>query len=139
MEQLHAGAELVRSCLKLNGEERPTMKEVTMELERLRKSTSHPWAQHEIPEESIALTTEESDLYTVPTNLDFSTSKYSGQHSLDSHMIHPINRPRWTIKLTAYTVNCQRFFNCCLYSLIPSDLSQTLLVVLYSDVVELCT
>ncbi|KAL0336745.1 UNVERIFIED_CONTAM: Wall-associated receptor kinase-like 1 [Sesamum calycinum] len=94
LEQLHAVAELVRSCLKLNGEERPTMKEVTMELERLRKRSSHPWAQHEIPEESIGLTTEDSDLYTVPTNLDFSTSKYSGQHSLDSRMVHPINSPR---------------------------------------------
>ncbi|KAL0426229.1 UNVERIFIED_CONTAM: Wall-associated receptor kinase-like 1 [Sesamum latifolium] len=94
LEQLHAVAELVRSCLKLNGEERPTMKEVTMELERLRKRSSHPWAQHEIHEESIGLTTEDSDLYTVPTNLDFSTSEYSGQHSLDSRMVHPINSPR---------------------------------------------
>ncbi|KAL0426226.1 UNVERIFIED_CONTAM: Wall-associated receptor kinase [Sesamum latifolium] len=94
LEQLHAVAELVRNCLKLNGEERPTMKEVVMELERLRKRSSHPWAQHEIPEESIGLTTEHSDLYAVPTNLDFSTGEYSGQHSLDSRMIHPINSPR---------------------------------------------
>ncbi|KAL0344442.1 UNVERIFIED_CONTAM: Wall-associated receptor kinase [Sesamum radiatum] len=94
LEQLHAVNELVRSCLKLNGEERPTMKEVTMELERLRKRSSHPWVQHEIPEESIGLTTEDSDLYTVPTNLDFSTSEYSGLHSLDSRMVHPINNPR---------------------------------------------
>ncbi|KAL0344441.1 UNVERIFIED_CONTAM: Wall-associated receptor kinase-like 4 [Sesamum radiatum] len=84
----------VRNCLKLNGEERPTMKEVVMELERLRKRSSHPWAQHEIPEESIGLTTQHSDLYAVPTNLDFSTGEFSGQHSLDSRMIHPINSPR---------------------------------------------
>ncbi|KAL0333182.1 UNVERIFIED_CONTAM: Wall-associated receptor kinase [Sesamum angustifolium] len=42
LEQLHAVAELVRSCLKLNGEERPTMKVVTMELERLRSVVHIP-------------------------------------------------------------------------------------------------
>ncbi|CAA3025535.1 Hypothetical predicted protein, partial [Olea europaea subsp. europaea] len=36
LEQLHAVAELVKRCLKLNGRKRPTMKEVAMELERLR-------------------------------------------------------------------------------------------------------
>ncbi|KAI3474224.1 hypothetical protein Pfo_029012 [Paulownia fortunei] len=40
LEQLQAIAELVKRCLQLNGEDRPTMKEVAMELEGLRKFTS---------------------------------------------------------------------------------------------------
>lgn len=34
-------AEIVKRCFKLNGEERPTMKEVSMELELLRKYDIH--------------------------------------------------------------------------------------------------
>ncbi|KAK4731137.1 hypothetical protein R3W88_024125 [Solanum pinnatisectum] len=42
VEQLQEIGELIKSCLHLHGEDRPTMKEVAMELERLRKFTS-PW------------------------------------------------------------------------------------------------
>ncbi|XP_042482395.1 wall-associated receptor kinase 5-like [Macadamia integrifolia] len=45
-EQLVAVAKLARRCLKLNGEYRPTMKEVAMELESLRTLYEHPWIQH---------------------------------------------------------------------------------------------
>ncbi|KAK6778343.1 hypothetical protein RDI58_025061 [Solanum bulbocastanum] len=38
-EQLQKTAELVKNCLKLHREDRPTMKEVTIELEGLRKLT----------------------------------------------------------------------------------------------------
>ncbi|KAK1355641.1 hypothetical protein POM88_048897 [Heracleum sosnowskyi] len=47
MDQLEKAAQLVKRCLNLNGEERPTMKEVMMEIESLRKLSKHPWAnQH---------------------------------------------------------------------------------------------
>ncbi|KAM7478182.1 hypothetical protein LguiA_026395 [Lonicera macranthoides] len=42
LEQLQAIAELVKRCLNLNGQDKPTMKEVVMELEGLRKFTKHP-------------------------------------------------------------------------------------------------
>ncbi|WMV44993.1 hypothetical protein MTR67_038378 [Solanum verrucosum] len=42
IEQLQEIGELIKSCLHLHGEDRPTMKEVAMELESLRKFTS-PW------------------------------------------------------------------------------------------------
>ncbi|XP_042485016.1 wall-associated receptor kinase 2-like [Macadamia integrifolia] len=45
-EQLVAVAELARRCLKLKGEDRPTMKEVATELDSLRKLYEHPWLQH---------------------------------------------------------------------------------------------
>ncbi|KAF3651521.1 Wall-associated receptor kinase-like 9 [Capsicum annuum] len=45
LEQLQKAADLVKSCLRLHGEDRPTMKEVAMELESLRKFTkNNPWA-----------------------------------------------------------------------------------------------
>ncbi|KAM7489447.1 hypothetical protein LguiB_026931 [Lonicera macranthoides] len=67
LEQLQATAELVKRCLNLNGEDRPTMKEVVMELERLRKFTKHPWVIQQSHEETECLMSE-SDLYTIPLN-----------------------------------------------------------------------
>ncbi|GLT50224.1 hypothetical protein SLA2020_237250 [Shorea laevis] len=43
IEQLNEVANLARRCLSVKGEERPTMKEVAMELEGLRRMTKHPW------------------------------------------------------------------------------------------------
>ncbi|GLT84909.1 hypothetical protein SLE2022_031180 [Rubroshorea leprosula] len=43
IEQLNEVADLARKCLSVKGEERPTMKEVAMELEGLRMMTKHPW------------------------------------------------------------------------------------------------
>ncbi|KAI3474222.1 hypothetical protein Pfo_029010 [Paulownia fortunei] len=94
LEQIGAVAELVKRCLKLNGEERPTMKEVSMELERLRKYNLHSQKQEEIPERNMGLTNEQPDLYPVSVNPDFSTGEYSGQYSLDSRLLHAINSPR---------------------------------------------
>lgn len=89
--QLHAVAELVKSCLKLDGEDRPTMKEVALELERLRKYIVHPWSQQENPEESesVGSITAQSDLYQVSTNPDLVLGS-----TLDSRKIHAINTPR---------------------------------------------
>ncbi|KAL6548879.1 hypothetical protein OROHE_008724 [Orobanche hederae] len=39
-EQLQSTGDLVKRCLNLKGDERPTMKEVAMELERLKKCTN---------------------------------------------------------------------------------------------------
>ncbi|GLT34291.1 hypothetical protein SLA2020_088150 [Shorea laevis] len=43
IKQLNEVADLARRCLCVKGEERPTMKEVAMELEGLRRMTKHPW------------------------------------------------------------------------------------------------
>ncbi|XP_010942929.1 wall-associated receptor kinase 2-like [Elaeis guineensis] len=48
MEQLMAVAELVERCIRLNGDERPTMKEVATELEGMRTFSNHPWVNEEI-------------------------------------------------------------------------------------------
>ncbi|KAM7478187.1 hypothetical protein LguiA_026400 [Lonicera macranthoides] len=67
LEQLQATAELVKRCLNLNGEDRPTMKDVAMELEGLRNFSKHLWAIEQSHEETECLMSE-SDLYTIPLN-----------------------------------------------------------------------
>uniref|UniRef100_A0A803MSN0 Protein kinase domain-containing protein n=1 Tax=Chenopodium quinoa TaxID=63459 RepID=A0A803MSN0_CHEQI len=44
IKQLKEVANLARRCLKLKGEDRPTMKEVARELEGIRGMTTHPWS-----------------------------------------------------------------------------------------------
>ncbi|XP_073139361.1 wall-associated receptor kinase 2-like [Henckelia pumila] len=105
LEQLQAVADLIKRCLNLNGEDRPTMKEVARELEGLRKFNQHPWAQqpeiHE--EESAGLMNnggEANDLYSIQMtayNNTTTTGDFSGMYSLDSTgqmMFQQVNRPR---------------------------------------------
>ncbi|KAK1355653.1 Protein kinase domain-containing protein [Heracleum sosnowskyi] len=69
LDQLEKAAQLVKSCLNLNGEERPTMKEVAMEIESLSKFTKHLQANQHRSEESTSLTghteAQFSDLYEI--------------------------------------------------------------------------
>ncbi|XP_027070452.1 wall-associated receptor kinase 2-like [Coffea arabica] len=98
LEQLQAAGELVKRCLYLSGVDRPTMKEVAMELEGLRKFTlRHPWANQHGHEESMGLMTENeaSDLYTVPMSPYSDTVPLSGQYSSDTaRVMFPANSPR---------------------------------------------
>uniref|UniRef100_A0A3Q7J0X7 Protein kinase domain-containing protein n=1 Tax=Solanum lycopersicum TaxID=4081 RepID=A0A3Q7J0X7_SOLLC len=97
-EQCQGVAELAKRCLRLTSEERPTMKEVAMELEGLRKFTKHPWSKTQQcqDEESIGLITEQTlDLYAINMNTNFmSNGEFSGQQSLDSRMMLQIHSPR---------------------------------------------
>nr|GEY10547.1 wall-associated receptor kinase 2-like [Tanacetum cinerariifolium] len=79
LEQLQAIASLVKRCLSMNGYDRPTMKEVAMEIERLRKFTKQPWVNQHGSEDGFTRNNEEesSDLY-VRSLSDFTISK--GQH-----------------------------------------------------------
>lgn len=53
LDRLMAVAELARRCLKVKGEDRPTMREVAAELDRLRTMRQHPWNNNiENPEET---------------------------------------------------------------------------------------
>ncbi|XP_043714842.1 wall-associated receptor kinase 3-like [Telopea speciosissima] len=49
-EQILVVAELARKCLNVKGEDRPTMKEVAIELESLKMFYEHTWSQHEYEE-----------------------------------------------------------------------------------------
>ncbi|KAJ4790768.1 Wall-associated kinase family protein [Rhynchospora pubera] len=48
-------AELVKECLNMKGVDRPTMKEVAQELDRIKKLKQHPWGQEYNSEETVTL------------------------------------------------------------------------------------
>lgn len=48
LDRLVAVAELARRCLKVKGEDRPTMRQVAAELDRLRAMGQHPWTTNNI-------------------------------------------------------------------------------------------
>ncbi|PSS31666.1 Wall-associated receptor kinase [Actinidia chinensis var. chinensis] len=54
-EQLKEVANLAKRCLRVKGEERPTMKEVAMELEGLRMMGKHPWINNDSEETEYLL------------------------------------------------------------------------------------
>ncbi|KAI3677558.1 hypothetical protein L6452_36824 [Arctium lappa] len=94
-EQLQAVGELVKRCLKLEGDDRPTMKEVAMELEGLRKFTAtYPSVQQQTHEEStsLILEVEQSDLYSVPL-IPYSSNEWEA-YSGSTHMAFQENEPR---------------------------------------------
>ncbi|XP_016498782.2 wall-associated receptor kinase 2 [Nicotiana tabacum] len=83
LEQLQKMAELVKNCLRVHGEDRPTMKEVAIEIEGLRKLTGIAWSNQNEQEEN-----ELSDLYTVPIN------SYGNTSNSDScRIMHPTYSP----------------------------------------------
>ncbi|GJX86137.1 wall-associated receptor kinase 2-like protein [Tanacetum coccineum] len=67
LEKLHTLADLVKRCLSLQNQDRPTMKEVAMELDGLKKLTTHPWIPQTSQETtSLVLEVEQSELYDAP-------------------------------------------------------------------------
>ncbi|KAF7145280.1 hypothetical protein RHSIM_Rhsim04G0161100 [Rhododendron simsii] len=97
-EQLQAIAELVKRCLSLKSEERPAMKEVVTELERLRKYRKDPWDvnQQSIEETENLLSREARvDSYTEPPSLATSATEISGQYSFNCSMTFPIDSSRY--------------------------------------------
>ncbi|MCD7471963.1 hypothetical protein HAX54_012783 [Datura stramonium] len=87
LEQLQKMAELVKNCLCSCGEDRPTMKEVAIELEGLRKLTGIAWSNQHGQEENDE--DEVSDLYTVPIDSYGRNTPYSDS----SHIMHPTYEP----------------------------------------------
>ena len=72
-EQVDKVARLVKTCLRVKGEERPTMKEVAMELERLRMVGKHPWT-------NVESNYEETE-YLLGNQIDASGHGKSGESS----------------------------------------------------------
>ncbi|KAM1213105.1 hypothetical protein PS2_004560 [Malus domestica] len=65
-------ANLAKRCVRLKGEDRPTMKEVAMELEGMRITEKHPWGKAEIcsEETECLLGRGNSDAYPVDVRAD---------------------------------------------------------------------
>ncbi|KAK9054947.1 hypothetical protein SSX86_026026 [Deinandra increscens subsp. villosa] len=91
LEQLQQIGELVKRYLNLEGDVRPTMKEVAIELEGLRKFTQHPWAGRQGDEENANLLHEETDLYEESINPYSSTREISSGFSIESGLGYPSN------------------------------------------------
>ncbi|KNA06312.1 hypothetical protein SOVF_182250, partial [Spinacia oleracea] len=69
-EQLVTMAKLVKKCLNVHGEDRPSMKEVSLELEGLKKQNRHPWTDQNQGEDTSNLM-DQKDLYPLPLNTNF--------------------------------------------------------------------
>ncbi|WOG96044.1 hypothetical protein DCAR_0415374 [Daucus carota subsp. sativus] len=99
-DQFQKAGELVKRCLDLNGEKRPTMKEVAMELESLRKFTKHPWANQPINEETTSLIAhsriQHSDLYEIKLSSRDGNGSESEQYSSSTtvSLVHQPTTPR---------------------------------------------
>ncbi|XP_054787779.1 putative wall-associated receptor kinase-like 16 [Prosopis cineraria] len=82
-KQLKDVALLALRCLRVNGQERPTMKEVALELQNMIAVEMHPWVKDEAMKEEEAMKVEESEylLGHVPNGYgDASTSISVASH-----------------------------------------------------------
>ncbi|CAL9763206.1 unnamed protein product [Musa acuminata subsp. burmannicoides] len=84
-EQLLTVAELTRRCLRLRGNERPTMTEVAAELERTRRQREHPWLENEHGESQSLLREPATVYYTSPI---------TGDEDLDAHIMLSLEMTR---------------------------------------------
>ncbi|KAJ0463462.1 putative protein kinase RLK-Pelle-WAK family [Helianthus annuus] len=91
LEQLQEVGDLVKRCLSLVGRDRPTMKEVAVELDGLRKFTTHPWVQRETYSEttSSVLEAEQSDLYDIP--LIYGTNEWESYSGITDMVLEENN------------------------------------------------
>jgi serine/threonine protein kinase len=60
MELIRQVAELAKECLNIKGEDRPMMKQIAEELNRISQLKQHPWGQENSPEETWTLLSEGS-------------------------------------------------------------------------------
>ncbi|XVF64453.1 hypothetical protein PTKIN_Ptkin09bG0171000 [Pterospermum kingtungense] len=84
--QIMEVAKLAMRCLEVKGEERPSMKEVAMELEGLRLTEKHPWVNVESNSEETEYLLQEkpSDSYNYGGS---SNNASSGYDSIRSHVV----------------------------------------------------
>ncbi|KHN15520.1 Wall-associated receptor kinase 2 [Glycine soja] len=84
---------LAANCLRLNGEERPSMKEVAMELEAIRQMEKHPWINREknLEETQYLLHDAPSKIYE---HRDSSSLQYNGYDSIRDHVLIALDNGR---------------------------------------------
>ncbi|XP_035546654.1 wall-associated receptor kinase 3-like [Juglans regia] len=95
IEQLKEVVNLAKGCLRLRGEDRPTMMEVAMELEGLR-------IMKKLPRENDNQTTEETEYLpstpTIPFNIDIgvgsSARSVSGHYNMINQLLKPLDDGR---------------------------------------------
>ncbi|KAJ3680184.1 hypothetical protein LUZ60_016462 [Juncus effusus] len=68
-------AKLAKDCLNLDGEKRPEMKEVAVELARLRKTMKHPWSDNHEETKSLLPEGESSSIHEIEMSGYYSLEK----------------------------------------------------------------
>ncbi|KAK9059307.1 hypothetical protein SSX86_021926 [Deinandra increscens subsp. villosa] len=94
-KQIQAVGDLVKRCLNLQGKDRPTMKEVVVELDTLRKLKTHPWIEQQTFQDtsiSVLEVEQSHDLYEVPLISYGSNDKEPYLNS--TNMAFQENKPR---------------------------------------------
>ncbi|PQQ08635.1 hypothetical protein Pyn_31400 [Prunus yedoensis var. nudiflora] len=98
VETLKKVAEVAKRCVRLRGQDRPSMKEVAMELEGMRVTPKQPWGKSEVssPEDTEYLlgSAMKSDTYFVDVRVDFGSrgatiGTTSGYDSMQIQMVMP--------------------------------------------------
>ncbi|XP_031115720.1 putative wall-associated receptor kinase-like 16 [Ipomoea triloba] len=91
-DELQEIALLAKRCLNVKGEDRPTMKEVAMELGGFRRATKHPWTNNSHTSmESQALLTDPPNAFGYDATFSITTTEYD---SLKHHMELPVTAGR---------------------------------------------
>ncbi|KAM5587427.1 wall-associated receptor kinase 1 [Rosa sericea] len=97
IETVENVASLAKRCLRVKGEERPTMKEVAMELEGMTILAKHPWGKNAMfcPEENEYLLGSPSDSYVMDVrggdrnSSGLTTGMTTGYDSMQIQMLMP--------------------------------------------------
>ncbi|CAN6583313.1 unnamed protein product [Malus baccata var. baccata] len=92
VEQLKEVSNLAKRCLRVKGEERPTMKEVAMELEGLRRMVMHPWVNHNSNLEETESLLGGISMETISCEGGGESS--SGFHNMRNHVVLPVSDGR---------------------------------------------
>ncbi|KAG6675848.1 hypothetical protein I3842_15G125300, partial [Carya illinoinensis] len=83
-------ANLTKRCLRLRGEDRPTMMEVAMELEGLRIMKKHPWGKdNQTTEETEYLLSTPTLTFNIDIGIDSSASTTGGHDSMINQLLKP--------------------------------------------------
>ncbi|CAL5386718.1 unnamed protein product [Camellia sinensis] len=97
VEELREVANIAKRCLIVKGEERPTMKEVAMELEALinKKMKKHPWVKIDLNgEESEHLLGGRLSGFELDCTTSSSNTTTTGYDSVRAHMMLPMDGGR---------------------------------------------
>ncbi|KAM6602439.1 hypothetical protein CsatA_022048 [Cannabis sativa] len=97
IEQLKAVANVAKSCLRVNGEERPSMKEVASELEGVMRSKvgTHPWG-HDDHDQNLnsLIVLEEAEFLLRPNSSSNHVGVTEGFDSMNIQMFEPYDDGR---------------------------------------------
>ncbi|XP_030544188.2 wall-associated receptor kinase 2-like [Rhodamnia argentea] len=90
-EQVREVANVAKRCLKVKGKERPTMKEVAIELEGLKEKPNHPWMSSITlhGEEELHLLGETTDPTVYMDSSE--TMSIAPSDSMKNHVMTPVN------------------------------------------------